>query len=196
MAPANDYLTDDESAVKRLAAHNRHLVKRTTIEFEGEDPEVHWDFHRPAEIGALSEFLARFSETDFVDGNVTLQGATEHVYGEPDEYLMKRTYLMLKPASAFNKAHTNGLVYVVNSNGTVGREDRESAARRELETQLDHTLVRVVTVAHREADKVGVALRRALKIDPNARAALEARSSERQGEIGVAAQLELGPLQA
>lgn len=182
MAPSNTYLTED--TVRQLAAHNNHLIKRTTIEFPGEDPEVHWDFHRPVEYELLGGFLDRYAEPDFTDGKVTVAAAGLHVYGAVDEYLLSRTAGMMTPASAFNKAYSvNGLVYVVSPNGAVLRGNRTEIALRILDDRAGVARERVGRVATTQLRGIEAAARKALRTDPASRAVLEARQGEVLAQI-------------
>lgn len=179
MAPSNIYL-EDVSAQQRLTGHNNRLIKKTTIEFVGETPEVHWDFNRSVEQALLAQFLNRFAEPDFVDGKVTLKDAAVAVYGNTDDYLNGRVVSMLHPASAFNKEHSlNGLVHVFNSsNNTVIRGDRIELA----EYQIVARGLQVGDRAERSGAYAGkqmqAALKKAKRIAPDHAPELEAKAGE------------------
>lgn len=191
MAPHNPHL--DDGIVERLARHNNRLVKRTTIEFLGETPEVHWDFNRPVEYRLIKSHLDQFAEPDFRDGKVTLDKVATAAYGHTDEYLLQRMAGLLKPASSFNKEYSlNGLVYVVDTDGHVKREDRHALALRELTNRTDKAQANVAKTVGREQRGVNAAMKRATRINPDGRAELEAARSEFADAVIGQTQLALG----
>jgi hypothetical protein len=185
MAPSNPYL-EDKDVQQRLAAHNNRLIKRTSIEFLGEEPEVHWDFNRAVEFALLNAFLDQFAEPDFRDGKVTVKAAAGAVYGsDVDDYLQNRAIGLLRPASGFNKEYSlNGLLFVALANGSIARANRGELADSELITRTDMARERLEKTALVQFRGINAAYKRAVRIDPENKARLEARRGELESVIG------------
>lgn len=168
MAPGNEYLLDAD-VQQELAAHDGKLIKGSTVWFPGEQPEVHWDFNRAKEFELLGGYLGGFQDIDFRDGNVTVQGATLATYGKVDDYLLGRVAgTHLHPASAFNKAQTNGLVTMATADGRIVRDDRMAVARERYQDAADRYEHRVVKSSTAAAKSLNAEKRRSLRIAPGA----------------------------
>lgn len=169
MAPRNTYLMD-ETVQRRLADHDRQLIKGSTTWFPGEEPEVHWDFNRAKEFELLGAFLDRFSDLDFRDGKVTLEEAARATYGVSDDYLVGRIATThLNPASGFNKTCMNGQVCVVDADGShIIRDDRVRVARERYQAAADKFQHRVTKTTVSAGKSLNAEQRRSLRIAPGA----------------------------
>ena len=177
MAPSNEYLLD-ETVQQRLAAHDNKLIKGHTVWFPGETPEVHWDFNRSKEFELLGAYVNGFQDIDFRDGNVTVQDAALATYGTTDEYLTGRiANTHLHPASAFNKAQTNGMVTMATADGRIIRDDRLLVAKERFQEAADRFEHRVVKSSTAAAKSLNAEKRRSLRIAPGAEQDLAAITS-------------------
>jgi hypothetical protein len=168
MAPSNEYLVD-EVVQRQLAGHDNKLIKGHTTWFPGEEPEVHWDFNRPKEFELLGAYLDGFQDIDFRDGNVTVRNAALATYGTVDDYLLGRVAnTHLHPASAFNKAQTNGMVILATADGRIIRDDRLRVATEMHQAALDVATHRITKTVASAGKRVGASQRRALRIAPGA----------------------------
>lgn len=170
MAPSNDYLLDETVQI-RLAAHNPHLIKFTTVWFPGEDPVKHCDFDRSTELGLLAAFIGGFTDMDFRNGGVTVEDAEQATYGFVDEYLTKRICSThLHPASSFNKTtQMNGQVVLVAQDGShIMRDDRLRVATERYQVAADKFHVRVDRTVNNASKSLKVEERRSLRIAPAA----------------------------
>lgn len=194
MAPNSEYLADSANREK-LAAHNPRLFRKTTYEYIGEEPEVHWTFNRQAETDALAAFLAPFAAPDFTDGKVTVNAAAVHVYGNADEWLTRHiASTMLQPMTPFNAKHaSNGLVYVAMSDGTIVRGDRLTLAMGDFVPVADKVRADVARTSDRGHRRLERQAKRAYKIaGPDGKAELDAMVQERRAEILAEAQARFG----